>query len=73
MKYIKIALVAGGLASVSTLAFAQAGAPTVGVNFRTVYGSNASTDGNASYAPAGKHVRAHFPKPDDHQATYDHR
>jgi hypothetical protein len=58
MEYIKIALVAGGLASVSTLAFAQAGAPTAGVDFTTVYGSKASADGNASYPPAGKHVRA---------------
>ena len=57
MKYIKIALLAGGLASVSTLAFAQAGA-TAGVDFNSVYGSNTSADGNASYARAGKHVRA---------------
>jgi hypothetical protein len=58
MKYIKIALLAGGLASVSTLALAQAGAPTAGVDFRSVYGSNTSADGNASYTRAGKHVRA---------------
>jgi len=55
MKYIKIALLAGGLASVSTLAFAQAGAPTAGVDFSSVYGSNSYSNG--SYAQAGQRVR----------------
>ena len=57
MKYIKIALLAGGLASVSTLAFAQSGA-TAGVDFNSVYGSTTYADGGASYARAGKPVRA---------------
>jgi hypothetical protein len=57
MKTIKTVLLAGVLASVSTMAFAQAGAPTAGVDFRSVYGSNANADGNASYARAGQHVR----------------
>lgn len=57
MKYLKIALLAGGLASVSTLAFAQSGA-TAGVDFNSVYGPNTYADGNASYARAGNHVRA---------------
>ena len=55
MKTIKTALLAGVLATMSTMAFAQAGAPTAGVDFRSVYGSNA--DGSASYARAGQYVR----------------
>jgi hypothetical protein len=56
MKYIKIAVLAGALASVSSFAFAQAGAPTVGVDFSSVYAQN--TTANGSYAQAGQHVRA---------------
>jgi hypothetical protein len=57
MKTLKTVLLAGVLASVGTMAFAQAGAPTAGVDFRLVYGSNATANGNASYARTGRHVR----------------
>ena len=57
MKSIKSVLLAGVLATISTMAFAQAGAPTAGVDFRSVYGTKANIDGNTSYARAGKHVR----------------
>jgi hypothetical protein len=56
MKYIKIALLAGGLASVSSFAFAQTVAPTAGVNYGAVYGSSTNADGTASYARADKRV-----------------
>src|ERR1700712_2862159 len=54
MKYIKIALLAGGLASVSSFAFAQGGA-TAGVNFGS-YQRQTYADGNASYARANTRV-----------------
>lgn len=57
MKTIKTALLAGVLATVSTMAFAQAGAPTAGVDFRSIYASNATANGSVSYARAGKHLR----------------
>jgi hypothetical protein len=57
MKTIKTALLAGVLASVSTMAFAQGGGATAGVNFDSLYQGQAYSVGNASYAQAGKHVR----------------
>jgi hypothetical protein len=55
MKYIKIALLAGGLASVSSFALAQSGA-TAGVNFGSLYQPQTYADGNASYARANTRV-----------------
>jgi hypothetical protein len=57
MKTIKTALLAGVLATVSTMAFAQAGAPTAGVDFRSVYGASAYADGSVNYVRASKHLR----------------
>ncbi len=56
MKYLKTALLAGVLASVSTLAFAQAGAPTMGVDLGSVYNTGPRYNGSESYARAGTHV-----------------
>jgi hypothetical protein len=57
MKYLKIALLAGVLASASSMAFAQAGAPTGGVDFRSVHGSNAAPTRSARSTSAGKRHR----------------
>lgn len=59
MKTLTTALLAGVLATASTVAFAQTVAPTTGFDYRSAYGSTA--DANASYASAGRtvHVRTH--------------
>jgi hypothetical protein len=57
MKTIKTALLAGVLATVSTMAFAQSGGATAGVNFDSLYQAQAYSAGNASYARAAQHVR----------------
>lgn len=58
MNILKTALLAGVLASASTVAFAQGGGATAGVNFDSLYQAQAYSAGNASYAQAGQHVRA---------------
>ena len=60
MNFIKIALAAGALASVSSLAFAQGGGATAGVNFDSLYQAQSYADGGVSYARADKrnHARA---------------
>jgi hypothetical protein len=57
MKVLKTALLAGVLASASTMAFAQGGGATAGVNFDSLYQTQAYSTGNASYARAGQQVR----------------
>jgi hypothetical protein len=59
MKIIKTTLLAGVLASVSSLALAQGGGATAGVNFDSLYQAQGYSTGNASYARAGQHVRTH--------------
>jgi hypothetical protein len=57
MKTIKTALLAGALATVSSLALAQGGGATAGVNFDSLYQAQAYSAGNASYARAGQQIR----------------
>ncbi len=52
MKTIKTVLLAGALATVSTMAFSQTVAPTSGVNYDSLYTASATIDGNVSYAQA---------------------